>query len=87
MIHEIKVSGIKYNIRCITHGDPSYFSQTSYDFEAEIDGVFVPLKFHIDKELVQDLCAIMGLDPVKELVNIAIVEIKKELSERITNDK
>lgn len=80
MITEIELNGDKYKIRCITHGDPNMFSTTSYNFEAEINGVFVPLKSHYENELVRDLCCIMGLDPVKELANIAMVEIKEELA-------
>jgi hypothetical protein len=34
-----------------------------------------------DNEFIRDLCCIMGLDPVKELANIAIEEINKELLE------
>lgn len=79
MINEIELNGVKYNIRCITHGDPKIFGTTSYNFEAEINGVFVPLKCHFNNELIQDLQALVALDPVEELVNIARVEITDEL--------
>lgn len=83
MISEIELNGVKYNIRCITHGNPKILSTTSYNFEVEIDKVFVPLKCHFDNELVQDLLAIVALDPVEELVNIARVEIADEVSELV----
>jgi hypothetical protein len=73
----------EYSIKIITYGDPRFFSTTSYSFEVEISkGKFEPLKTQCDNELVRDLCCIMGLDPEKELTNIAIAEIKNELMEK-----
>ena len=76
----VDVNGTKYKVWYITHGNPDRFSETSYTFQAEIDGVLVPLKCQFDNEFVGDLCCVMGLNPVMELANIAMVEIKKELS-------
>lgn len=70
----------EYNIKIIAHGDPDSFLDNSYSFEVEVSkGKFEPLETHFDNDLVRDLCGIMGLDPVKELANVAIAEIKNEL--------
>lgn len=58
-----------------------YFHEQSVSFVAEKDGVSFPLKTKFDNELIRDLCCVMGLDPVKELANIAIAEITEELSD------
>ena len=75
---EFEVMG--YHITAIIEGG-EYFSQQSVSFIAEKDGVSFPLKTKYDNEFIRDLCCVMGLDPVKELENIAIEEIKGELNE------
>jgi hypothetical protein len=75
---EFEVTG--YRITALIEGG-EHFSEQSVSFIAEKDGVSFPLKTKFDNELIRDLCCIMGLDPVKELENIAIAEITEELSE------
>lgn len=69
-----------YKITALIEGG-EYFSDQSVSFIAEKDGVSFPLKTKYDNEFIRDLCCVMGLDPVKELANIAIAEIKEELSD------
>ena len=75
---EFEVMG--YQITALIEGG-EYFSDQSVSFIAEKDGVSFPLKTKYDNEFIRDLCCVMGLDPVKELANIAIAEIKEELSD------
>lgn len=75
---EFEIMG--YHITALIEGG-EYFSEQSVSFIAEKDGVSFPLKTKYDNEFIRDLCCVMGLDPVKELANIAIVEIKEELSD------
>jgi hypothetical protein len=70
-----------YKVKTIVEGG-EYFHQCSVSFIAEKDGVSFPLKTKIDNELIQDMYCVMGLDPVKELENIAIMEMTEELNER-----
>ncbi len=67
-----------YQVTAITEGG-KYFHQQSVSFIAEKDGVSFPLKTKFDNEFIRDLYCIMGLDPEKELTNIAIEEVKNEL--------
>lgn len=73
------VDGNEYEIRCTTHGDPTRFLTTSYSFEVKVNSEYVPLKTEANNELVRDLCCVMGLDPVKELRNIVLEELRNEL--------
>jgi hypothetical protein len=75
---EFEVMG--HRITAIIEGG-EYFHEQSVSFIAEKDGTSFPLKTKFDNEFIRDLCCLMGLDPVKELANIAIEEIKKELLE------
>jgi hypothetical protein len=70
-----------YSVKAIIQGG-EYFHEQSMSFIAEKDGISFPLKTQLDNELIRDMYCIMGLDPVKELEIIAIVEITKELNER-----
>lgn len=70
-----------YRVKAIIQGG-EYFHQCSVSFIAEKDGVSFPLKTKLDNELVRDMYCLMSLDPVKELENIAIVEITEELNQR-----
>lgn len=72
---------IGYNVKAIIQGG-KYFHQCAVSFIAEKDGVSFPLKTRLDNELIRDMYCVMGLDPVKELENIAIMEITEELNER-----
>jgi hypothetical protein len=78
MKSEFEVMG--YHITALIEGG-EYFFEQSVSFIAEKDGVSFPLKTKFDNEFIRDLCCVMGLDPVKELANIAIEEIKGELNE------
>jgi hypothetical protein len=62
-----------------------YFHECSVSFIAEKDGMSFPLKTKLDNELIRDLYCVMGLDPVKELENIAITEITEELRDTRRN--
>lgn len=75
---EFEVMG--YHITTLIDGG-KYFSEQSMSFIADKDGVSFPLKTKYNNEFIRDLCCVMGLDPVKELENIAIEEIKGELNE------
>ena len=79
---EFEVMG--YHITALIEGG-KYFSEQSVSFVAEKDGVSFPLKTKYDNEFIRDLCCVMGLDPVKELANIAIAEITEELSDTRRN--
>lgn len=79
---EFEIMG--YHITAIIEGC-GYFFQNSVSFIAEKDGVSFPLKTRLDNELIRDMYCIMGLDPVKELENIAIAEITEELSDSRRN--
>ena len=79
---EFEVMG--YHITALIEGG-EYFSEQSVSFIAEKDGVSFPLKTKYDNEFIRDLCCVMGLDPVKELANIAIAEITEELSDTRRN--
>ena len=79
---EFEIMG--YHITALIEGG-EYFSEQSVSFIAEKDGVSFPLKTKYDNELIRDLCCVMGLDPVKELANIAIAEITEELSDTRRN--
>lgn len=74
---EFEVMG--YRVTSLIEGG-KYFHQCSVSFIAEKDGVSFPLKTKLDNELIGDIYCIMGLDPVKELENIAIAEITEELN-------
>lgn len=74
---EFEVMG--YRITSLIEGG-KYFHESSVSFIAEKDGVSFPLKTKLDNELIRDMYCVMGLDPVKELENIAIVEITEELN-------
>lgn len=76
---EFEVMG--HRITALIEGG-EYFHQCAVSFIAEKDGVSFPLKTKLDNELIRDMYCVMGLDPVKELENIAIVEITEELNER-----
>lgn len=77
MKSEFEVMG--YHITALIEGG-KYFSEQSVSFIAEKDGVSFPLKTKLDNELIRDMYCVMGLDPVKELENIAIAEITEELN-------
>ena len=79
---EFEIMG--YHITALIEGG-EYFSEQSVSFIAEKDGVSFPLKTKYDNEFIRDLCCVMGLDPVKELANIAIAEITEELSDTRRN--
>ena len=81
---EFEVMG--YRITALIEGG-EYFSEQSVSFIAEKDGVSFPLKTKYDNEFIRDLCCVMGLDPVKELANIAIEEIKEELNELLMQSR
>jgi hypothetical protein len=70
-----------YDITAIIEGG-EYFDEQSVSFIAEKDGVSFPLKTKFDNDIIRDLCAIMGLNPVEELARVAIAEIKEELSNK-----
>lgn len=76
----VEVKGTKYKVWYITHGNPDRFSETSYTFQAEVNGTIIPLKCEFNNEFIGDLCCVMGLNPVIEFANIAFAEIKEELS-------
>ena len=76
----MKFEILGYHITSIIEGG-EYFHEQSVSFIAEKDGVVFPLNTKFDNEFIRDLCCVMGLDPVKELENIAFEEIKKELKE------
>ena len=64
-------------IHAVQTGDN--FLESRFDFWLLTEDKEIKLKTDADNQLIRDLCAIMGLDPVKELANIMRVEIKKEL--------
>lgn len=69
-----------YRVTALIEGG-KYFHECSVSFIAEKDDKIFPLKTKLDNELIRDMYCVMGLDPVKELENIAIEEIKGELNE------
>lgn len=81
---KVRVDENEYEVRYVVHGDPIYFSSTSYtSFEVKMNDEYIPLKASYTNELVRDLCCVMGLDPVKELANIIHEEAKKEIRELV----
>ena len=64
-------------IHCVQTGDD--FLESRFDFWLLTEDKEIQLKTNADNELVKDLCAIMGLDPAKELARIIREKIKKEL--------
>ena len=78
--NEFTFTVLGYTITCIPEGG-EFFSEQSFRFTAEKNDETFELKTKFNNELVRDLCCIMGLDPVKELANIALSEIKTELYE------
>jgi len=74
----MKFEVLGYQVTSIIEGG-KFLHEQSVSFIAEKDGVSFPLKTKFDNEFISDLHCVMGLDPVKELANIAIAEITKEL--------
>lgn len=73
----IEANGKSNVIRGVQTGDD--FLESRFDFWLLTEDKEIKLKTNADNELVGDLCAIMGIDPVKELENLMREEIKKEL--------
>lgn len=76
-IFHIKIVDKIHAIKCIQTGDT--LLESNFNFWLLTEDNEIELKTKADKELIQDLYAVVALDPVKELANIMREEIKKEL--------
>ena len=76
-IFYVEANNKKYAIKSVQTGN--YFRESRFDFWLLTEDKEMQLKTNADNELVRELCAIIGVDPVIELVNIMHKEIKEEL--------